>query len=125
VVAVVLNLAAWFAIHTVFDRVREILLFGGLVPVPVWGSVDWFAGLLAAVTFVGLCRYHWNVIPVVVASAIVGLIHGAVVLSPRIAVPPLLAGRRCEWFFEEQMLQGENPMWLEETLRCPMHGGVT
>jgi chromate transporter len=70
VVGVVLNLAVWFGIHTIFERAREVHVLGGPLPVPVWGSVDWFALLVAAVTFVGLWRYRWNVVAVVLGSAI-------------------------------------------------------
>lgn len=28
---------------------------------------------------------------------------------------------RCEWLLAAEMLQGEDPIWLDETLRCPMH----
>jgi chromate transporter len=76
VVGVVLNLAVWFAIHTLFDDVREIQFLGGPVPIPVWASLDWFALLVAGVTFVGLWRYRWNVIPVVLGSALAGLLFG-------------------------------------------------
>jgi len=78
VVGVVLNLAVWFGIHTIFERVRELDLLGGLVPVPVWGSVDWFGLLIAAVAFVGLWRYRWNVVLVVLGSAIAGIVSGSV-----------------------------------------------
>lgn len=76
VVGVVLNLAVWFAIHTLFERVHEVSILGGPVPIPVWGSIDWFAVAIAGVTFVGLWRYRWNVIPVVLGSAAAGLVHG-------------------------------------------------
>lgn len=79
VVGVVLSLAVWFAIHTLFEQVREVQIFGGPVPIPAWGSIDWFALLVAGVTFVGLWRFRWNVVPVVVGSAIAGLVYGWVV----------------------------------------------
>ncbi|MBI2237119.1 MAG: chromate efflux transporter, partial [Actinobacteria bacterium] len=78
VVGVVLNLAVWFGIHTLFEQVRDVSVFGGPVPVPVWASVDWFAFVVAAVTFVGLWKYRWHVIPVVLGSAIAGLAHGLI-----------------------------------------------
>jgi chromate transporter len=75
IVGVVLNLALWFAINTLFSTVREANILGGPVPVPVWTSVDWFAVAVATVAFVGLWRYKWNVVLVVAASAIVGLAY--------------------------------------------------
>ncbi len=75
IVGVVLNLAMWFAIHTLFTQVRDVSVFGGPVPVPVWSSVEWFAVSVAAISFVGLWRFRWNVIPVVLASAAAGLAY--------------------------------------------------
>jgi chromate transporter len=75
VVGVVLNLALWFAINTLFNTVRHAELFGGPVPVPVWSSVDLFAVAVASVCFVGLWHFRWNVVPVVIASAVAGLIY--------------------------------------------------
>ena len=75
IVGVVLNLALWFAINTLFNTVRDVNAFGGLVPVPVWSSVDWFAVAVASVAFVGLWRYRWNVVLVVAASAVAGLMY--------------------------------------------------
>ena len=75
IVGVVLNLAVWFAINELFTSVRDVEVFGGPVPVPVWSSVEWFALTVAAVAFIGLWRYRWNVIPVVAGSAVAGLIY--------------------------------------------------
>jgi chromate transporter len=78
VVGVVLNLAIWFAIHTLFENVRDVEVFGGPVPVPELASVDPFALALAAIVVVGMMRYGWNVVAVVVGSAIAGLVYGFV-----------------------------------------------
>jgi chromate transporter len=75
---VILNLALWFAIHTLFTSVREVTVGNGSVPVPVWSSVDWFAVLIAAIAFVGLWRFRWNVLWVVAGSAVAGLIYSSV-----------------------------------------------
>lgn len=75
IVGVVLNLALWFATNTLFSTVRSVDVLGGPVPLPVWSSADWFAISVAAVAFIGLWRYRWNVIPVVVGSAICGLVY--------------------------------------------------
>ena len=40
----------------------------------IWSSVDVFAVLVAVVSFVGLWRLKWKVIPVVAASAFAGLV---------------------------------------------------
>jgi chromate transporter len=75
VVGVILNLAVWFAIQTLFDRVREVDVLGGPIPVPAWSSIDEFAVAVAAISFVGLWRHRWNVVPVVIASGLAGLVH--------------------------------------------------
>jgi chromate transporter len=74
IVGVIVNLAVTFAIATLFDRVRNVGVLGGEVPLPIWSSVDAFAVAVAAVAFVGLWRFRWKVVPVVAASAIAGLI---------------------------------------------------
>jgi chromate transporter len=78
IVGVILNLALWFAIHTLFTSVRDVTVAGGPVPVPMWSSVDWFAVLVAGIAFIGLWRYRWNVLWVVAGSALAGLIYQAV-----------------------------------------------
>ena len=59
VVGVVLNLAVWFGIHVLF---------------PANAGVDWFAVALSAIAFVGILRWKWDVIPVVIGSGLLGLI---------------------------------------------------
>jgi chromate transporter len=59
VVGVVLNLAVWFA---------------GSILWPAAGSFDWFALAIASVAFVGLLKWKWNVIPVVLGAAVAGLL---------------------------------------------------
>ena len=78
VVGVILNLALTFAIATMFAEVGRgrFLLF--TFPEPALGSLDLFAAALAAVAFVGLWRFRWNVLWVVGGSAIAGLVYRAV-----------------------------------------------
>jgi chromate transporter len=74
VVGVIANLAVTFAAHTLFDRVREVHTIGGSIPTPVWSSVDVFALIVAALSFVVLWRHRWKIVPVIAASALAGLI---------------------------------------------------
>lgn len=60
VVGVMLNLAVWFALSVVW-------------PDGTGGAVDWFPIGVATVAFVGLVRFQWNVIPVVVGGGLLGL----------------------------------------------------
>jgi chromate transporter len=58
VVGVVLNLAVWFALNALF---------------PGRAALDWFAVLVSAIAFVGMLRWKWNVVPVVLGSGLLGL----------------------------------------------------
>jgi chromate transporter len=63
VVGVILNLAVWFGIHVLFPN----------------NHFDWFAMLIAGVTFFGMVKWKWNIIWVVVGSGLAGLIHNLVI----------------------------------------------
>ncbi|MEY2531705.1 MAG: chromate transporter [Verrucomicrobiota bacterium] len=58
VVGVILNLAVWFGFHVIF---------------PSTGGVDWFAVIVCAIAFVGMLRWKWNIIPVILGSGLAGL----------------------------------------------------
>jgi len=58
VVGVVMNLAVWFAINALF---------------PGDGTVDWFAVVISAVAFVGMLRWKWDIIPVVLSAGALGI----------------------------------------------------
>lgn len=57
VVGVVLNLAIWFGEHVLFPR-PEVF--------------DYFSAALSVITFVGLLKWNWNLIAVVIASGALG-----------------------------------------------------
>jgi chromate transporter len=60
VVGVILNLAVWFGLHALFPPGR---------------AIDWFALILGTIAFVGMLRWKWNVIPVVIGSGAAGLLY--------------------------------------------------
>jgi len=60
VVGVVLNLAVWFAMNALFPRNH---------------TLDWFAFALSAVAFLGMLKWKWDVVPVVIGSGLLGLIY--------------------------------------------------
>ncbi len=60
IVGVILNLAVWFALHVFF---------------PQSGKVDWFALGLSAIALVGMLRWQWSVIAVVIGSGVLGLAY--------------------------------------------------
>lgn len=59
VVGVILNLAVWFGLHALF---------------PAGRALDWFALVVSAVAFIGMLKWKWNVIPVVLGSGVAGLL---------------------------------------------------
>jgi chromate transporter len=75
IVGVILNLAVTFGIAVLFTDVSQKEIINVTFPVPHIGSIDVFAALLVAVTFVGLWKYRWNVLWVVGGSALAGLLY--------------------------------------------------
>lgn len=68
VVGVILNLAIWFAIHTLFRQVRRI----GSFDLPVLSSVDLPALLLSLGAMIAVFRFKVGVLPVLGACAVLG-----------------------------------------------------
>lgn len=75
VVGVVLNLAVWFSLHTIFGRVNEI--YFGLIrlQIPVWSTLSLPALLIAIGAFVALFRYKQSMLVTLAGSAAAGLIY--------------------------------------------------
>jgi chromate transporter len=73
VVGVILNLAIWFGIHTIFRDVRPmewgILNFDA----PVWGSVNLWALLLSAAAIIAMFRLHVGMLPTLAATSAAGI----------------------------------------------------
>jgi chromate transporter len=59
VVGVVLNLAVNFTRHTL---------------IPEAGGFEWYALVAAIIAFIGMTRFKWGMIPVIIGSALAGLI---------------------------------------------------
>jgi chromate transporter len=59
VVGVIANLAVWFGAHVLAPD----------------GRLDWFALVIGVVVLVGLFRWKWNVVPVVLGAGLAGLIY--------------------------------------------------
>jgi chromate transporter len=73
VVGVVLNLAIWFALHTLFRAVTP-LAFGGLrFDVPVPSSLDSWALLLSAGAMVAMFRFNTGVIITLATTSALGV----------------------------------------------------
>jgi chromate transporter len=72
VVGVVLNLAVWFSLHTLFGQVEEVTARGLRVDVPVLATVDPVAAAIAAAAFVAMFRLRWSMLRTLGVSAAVG-----------------------------------------------------
>jgi chromate transporter len=73
VAGVVLNLAVWFGVHTLFGATR-IWEFGPLrVLLPDPTSVEWTAVLIAAASLVALVRFRAGLLTVLTAAALTGV----------------------------------------------------
>ncbi len=60
VVGVVLNLAVWFGLQTIFPAATE---------------VNWFGIAVGIIAFIGLLRWKWDVVPVVLACGTIGILY--------------------------------------------------
>jgi chromate transporter len=74
VVGVVLNLAIWFAIHTVFHETRPVDGFGLSFNAPVPASVDPWALLLSAAAMIAMFRFKAGMIPTLAACSAAGIV---------------------------------------------------
>ncbi|WP_293880930.1 chromate efflux transporter [Sphingomonas sp.] len=73
VVGVILNLAAWFAIHTIFHDVRRFV--GGPLhfDMPVWNSVDPWALALTVLAIIAVFRLKIGMLATLGASSLAGV----------------------------------------------------
>ena len=66
IVGVILNLAVWFALNALF---------------PNHGEIDWFALAIALFAFLGMLKWKWGVIPVVLGAGLLGLVYRLFILK--------------------------------------------
>jgi chromate transporter len=75
VVGVILNLAVWFSLQTIFKTVDEVNLGALRLLVPVWGTVDWASLLIAAGAFIAMFKYQQSMLRVLAGRALAGLFY--------------------------------------------------
>jgi chromate transporter len=73
VVGVILNLAVWFALHTLFREVEIRHAAGLRFHVPVWASVDWTSVAIAAASAIALLRFKLGMLWTLAGAALAGL----------------------------------------------------
>jgi len=74
VVGVILNLAVWFALHTLFAKVAEVHAGGMRLLVPDGSSLDYLATIIAAGAFVAIFKLHWSVFRILGVACLLGLL---------------------------------------------------
>lgn len=73
VVGVVLNLAIWFALHTLFRTVVPVAAGPLRFDAPLLASIDPWAALLSAAAIVAVFRFRAGVLTTLLASSLTGL----------------------------------------------------
>jgi chromate transporter len=82
-VGVVLNLAIWFAIHTLFRATRHIGGSGLSVDAPVLTSLDAWSLILALGAAIAIFRFKVGMIPTLVGSCAAGVaLHAFGLVAP-------------------------------------------
>jgi chromate transporter len=74
VVGVILNLALWFAIHTVFGATMPIRTWPLAFDAPVLSSLDPWALSLTLASAIAICRFNWGMIPTLASSCVAGVV---------------------------------------------------
>jgi chromate transporter len=75
VVGVVLNVAIWFALHTVFAEVEQVFVGPLRLFVPDPATLDPVALVIAAAAFVALFRYRASMLATLAGAALAGLVY--------------------------------------------------
>ena len=73
VVGVILNLAIWFAIHTIFRQTVPVRVYGFAFDLPTPASVDPWALLLCAGAVLAIFRFKAGLLQTLAASAAAGV----------------------------------------------------
>jgi len=74
VVGVVLNLAIWFSLHTLFAVVEERRVGPFVLHMPEWSTLDVTAAAIAAAAAVATLRFHVGMLPLIGGCALAGVL---------------------------------------------------
>jgi chromate transporter len=74
VVGVILNLAIWFGIHTIFGNVQAMEWGPFSFDAPVWESVNFWALLLSSAAIIAMFRFKSGMLPTLAATSIAGFV---------------------------------------------------
>lgn len=81
VVGVILNLAVWFALQTLFAEVNEAQLGPLRLLIPEWNTLDPFALIIAIGAFVALFRFKLNMLWMLLGSAAISMAYYLIILA--------------------------------------------
>jgi chromate transporter len=74
VVGVILNLAIWLGLHTLFGQVDERHAFGMMLHVPVLGTLSVASLVLCVAAMVALFRFKLGMIPTLIGCSVAGMV---------------------------------------------------
>lgn len=75
IVGVVLNLALWFALHTIFGEVKEETIGAVRLFIPVWETVEWAALAITTGSLVATLHFKVSMILTLFISAALGVLY--------------------------------------------------
>ena len=81
VVGVVLNLAVWFTVNTVFGRVNDVYALGMHLIVPVWTTLNVPALAIAAFAALAIFRLKLSLLKTIAISAGLGVVYHLILRS--------------------------------------------
>jgi chromate transporter len=73
VVGVIMNLAIWFGLHTLFAQVDEQHAYGMKLQVPVFSTLSVASLVLSTVAMIALFRFKVGMIPTLLGCSIAGI----------------------------------------------------
>ena len=74
VVGVILNLAVWFALHTLFGRVDEQHVYGTVLQIPVMTTLNVASLILSVAAMVAIFRFKAGMIQTLLACSLAGIV---------------------------------------------------
>ncbi len=81
VVGVILNLAVWFSLNSLFGHLTELRAYGLRFLVPAWGTLDLPALVIAVSAFMALFCLRAGLLPTLAGSAAAGVLY-RLILQP-------------------------------------------
>lgn len=75
VVGVILNLAVWFSLNTLFSHLNEQTFYGIRILMPVWKTLDLAALIISAAAFLVLFRTKAGLLATLAGSAAAGILY--------------------------------------------------